>query len=82
MDENPQGTLIIEGYSSADGDEDYNEKLSEKRAQAVRSYLIKLGISPERLEVNSFGEVNPIGDNDNPSGRAINRRVQFKTKLY
>ena len=82
MDENLQGTLIIEGYTSADGDEDYNEKLSEKRAQAVRSYLIKLGISADRLEVKSFGEVNPIGDNDNPSGRAINRRVQFKTKLY
>ena len=82
LDENKQGSLIIEGYSSADGDEDYNKRLSEKRAQAVRSYLIKLGVSADRLEVRSFGAVNPIGDNDNPSGRAINRRVQFKTKLY
>ena len=82
LDENKQGSLIIEGYTSADGDEDYNKRLSEKRAQAVRSYLIKLGVSAERLEVKGFGEVNPIGDNDNPSGRAINRRVQFKTKLY
>jgi outer membrane protein OmpA-like peptidoglycan-associated protein len=82
LEENPEGVLMIEGYSSADGNETYNEKLSEKRAKAVLEYLIQLGVPAERLEVIGFGEVNPIGDNDNYRGRAINRRVQFKTKQY
>ena len=73
---------MIEGYSSADGNKTYNEELSEKRANAVLEYLIELGVPAERLEVIGLGVVNPIGDNDNPKGRAINRRVQFKTKQY
>jgi outer membrane protein OmpA-like peptidoglycan-associated protein len=82
LEENPEGVLMIEGYSSADGNKTYNEELSEKRANAVLEYLIKLGVPAERLEVIGLGVVNPIGDNDNPKGRAINRRVQFKTKQY
>ncbi len=80
LDENPEGSLLIEGYASADGDEIYNIELSIKRAQAVRDYLINIGVAAERLEVQGFGEVDPIGDNENPQGRAINRRVQFKSK--
>ena len=82
LEENPEGSLMIEGYTSADGNEVYNESLSKKRAQAVLEYLVSLGVPAERLEVKGFGEVNPIGDNDNPQGRAINRRVQFKKKQY
>jgi len=78
--ENPEGNLLIEGYASADGGEEYNIELSVKRAEAVRTYLIGLGVTAERLEVQGFGEDNPIGDNEQPEGRAVNRRVQFKTK--
>ena len=56
--------------------------LSQKRAESVKAYLVKLGVAENRLEVIGYGELNPIGDNDNPKGRAINRRVQFKTKQY
>jgi outer membrane protein OmpA-like peptidoglycan-associated protein len=43
-------------------------------------YLINIGVSPDRLEVEGYGEQNPLGDNSQPQGRAVNRRVQFKTK--
>ena len=78
LDENPNGKLIIEGYASSDGDEAYNLKLSQQRAEAVRDYLIQLGVPAERLEVQSFGAANPIGDDETPQGRAQNRRVQFR----
>lgn len=80
LDENPNGILVIEGYASSDGDEAYNMKLSQQRAQAVRDYLIQLGVPAERLEVVSFGEANPIGNDETAEGRAQNRRVQFKQK--
>ena len=78
--ENPKGNIIIEGYASSDGDEDYNIDLSMRRAEAVMEYLIGLGISPVRLELEGYGESDPVGDNSEPKGRAINRRVQFKPK--
>jgi len=78
--ENPKGNIVIEGYTSSDGDEDYNVTLSNKRAEAVMSYLIHLGIPADRLEVQGYGESDPVGDNSKPKGRALNRRVQFKPK--
>ena len=80
LEENKEGNLLIEGYASSDGDEDYNVELSIKRAQAVLEYLVKLGVPETRLEVIGFGEENPLEDNETSLGRAINRRVQFKSK--
>ncbi len=77
---NSKINLYIEGYSSSDGSDNYNLMLSKKRAESVKSYLVKLGVDEYRLEVVGYGESNPIGDNDNPMGRSINRRVQFKLK--
>ena len=71
---------MIEGYASADGEEDYNVDLSVKRAEAVLEHLIGIGVPSTRLEVQGYGEENPIGDNEQPEGRAVNRRVQFKLK--
>jgi OOP family OmpA-OmpF porin len=80
LDENPNGAIVIEGYSSSDGPETYNQALSIKRAEAVLQYLIGLGVPADRLEVEGYGESNPLGDNSEAEGRAINRRVQFKPK--
>tara|TARA_B100001250_G_scaffold122207_1_gene103743 strand:- start:1225 stop:2550 length:1326 start_codon:yes stop_codon:yes gene_type:complete len=77
---NSKINLYIEGYSSSDGSDNYNLMLSKKRAESVKSYLVKIGVDKNRLEVIGFGESNPIGDNDNPMGRSMNRRVQFKLK--
>jgi outer membrane protein OmpA-like peptidoglycan-associated protein len=75
--ENPVGNLLIEGYASADGSEEYNIELSVKRAEAVRDFLNKIGINIERLEVRGLGVNSPVGNNESPEGRAENRRVQF-----
>ncbi len=81
LQENPEGVLIIEGYASSDGDDAYNIELSIKRAQAVKAYLVEIGVSKDRLEVRGLGEAEPISDNVSKEGRAENRRVQFLPKL-
>ena len=78
--ENPRGIFIIEGYSSSDGDTAYNQPLSVRRAESVRNALINMGVDPARLEIQGFGEANPLDSNDTSEGRAKNRRVQFRLK--
>ena len=80
LESNPHGVLLIEGYASEEGEQNYNLELSVNRALAVRQFLIGIGVNPSRLEVQGFGASDPIGDNSRPEGRAINRRVQFKIK--
>ena len=80
LEENPEGILIVEGYASSDGDDAYNIELSIKRAQAVKAYLVEIGVSKDRLEVRGLGEAEPISDNESQEGRAENRRVQFLPK--
>jgi len=72
-----RGTAIsIEGHTSAEGDESYNQGLSERRAQAVVDGLVALGVDPARLSAAGFGEGRPIASNDDENGRAMNRRVE------
>ncbi|UCE87885.1 MAG: OmpA family protein, partial [Deltaproteobacteria bacterium] len=52
--------------------------LSERRAEAVKSYLAENGVGANRLSVQGFGESNPIASNDTRDGRALNRRVELK----
>ncbi|MEC9396557.1 MAG: OmpA family protein, partial [Myxococcota bacterium] len=59
------------------GKDEYNQKLSQKRAESVRKYLIGRGIDRDRLEAVGYGEVQPIADNETQEGRAKNRRVEF-----
>lgn len=66
----------IEGHTCSIGSYNYNQKLSEKRAKSVVDYLIKLGISEDRLSFKGFGESNPIADNESEEGRVQNRRVE------
>ena len=81
LKENPEGILMVEGYASSDGNDAYNIELSIKRAQAVKAYLVEIGVSKDRLEVRGLGEAEPISDNESKEGRAENRRVQFLPKL-
>jgi OOP family OmpA-OmpF porin len=68
----------IEGYTDSVGSESYNQKLSERRAQAVKDYLEKnFDIAPDRIEAVGLGESHPIADNKTEEGRAENRRIQF-----
>ncbi len=67
----------IDGHTDSRGSASYNKKLSQKRADAVKAYLIKKGISADRLESEGFGEDSPIATNRTSKGRSTNRRVEF-----
>ena len=80
LEENPDGIVLVQGHASEDGSEEYNLALSQKRAEAVKAKLVELGIDESRLEVEAFGEQQPIGDNTTTEGRVKSRRVEFKAK--
>jgi len=65
----------VRGYTDSTGSPAHNQKLSERRAQAVADYLTERGIAPGRLTVKGFGESNPVASNATAEGRAHNRRV-------
>jgi outer membrane protein OmpA-like peptidoglycan-associated protein len=72
--------VIAEGYTDNIGTEAYNMKLSQRRANAVRDYLIAGGISPKRISAKGFGESHPVASNDTADGRAQNRRVELHVR--
>jgi len=76
--ENPSLNVEIQGYTDNIGSEEYNKKLSQKRADAVKNYLISKGVSANRLKAVGYGEANPVADNKTAEGRAMNRRIEFK----
>ena len=73
--ENRNVYLEIQGHTDSTGDAEYNEKLGEARAEAVRRYLSRGGIALNRMATISYGEEAPVAPNDTPEGRAQNRRV-------
>jgi outer membrane protein OmpA-like peptidoglycan-associated protein len=68
--------IRIEGHTSSEGPDAYNQALSERRAQSVVDDLIRRGINAGRLEALGMGETRPIADNGDENGRAMNRRVE------
>lgn len=73
---NGSGTLVIEGHSDNVGDDDYNEALSERRAQAVAAAIKRLGLKDQyKLTIRGVGESKPAESNDTEAGRASNRRA-------
>jgi len=74
----PDVQVRIEGHTDATGPEDYNQGLSERRADSVRQYLVEHGIAAAQLTSAGFGESNPIATNDTREGRALNRRVELQ----
>ena len=79
LETNPDLRIEISGHTDNQGTADYNEDLSQRRANAVKSYLVKqLSISADRLETKGYGAAQPIASNDTEEGRAENRRTEFK----
>lgn len=70
-------TITIEGHTDSQGSNSLNERLSEKRAESVKDYLVSRGIDSSRVRTVGFGEERPIASNDSPEGRAMNRRVEI-----
>jgi outer membrane protein OmpA-like peptidoglycan-associated protein len=73
----PDLKLQIEGYTDSIGSDEYNQILSEKRADTVRAYLVSSGVSPDNVAARGMGKADPIGDNSTAAGRKLNRRVEM-----
>ncbi len=69
--------IVVEGYTDSVGSDAANMKLSQARADAVRSFLVSKGLPADKLSATGKGKANPIGSNDTPDGRANNRRVEI-----
>jgi len=70
--------LSIEGHTDSTGSAEFNQKLSEQRAESVKSYLVNKTIMPERLRTIGYGESKPLVSNNTPENRALNRRVEIQ----
>jgi uncharacterized cupredoxin-like copper-binding protein len=77
LNKNPEYKVKLDGHTDSIGSEKYNEKLSQRRAEAVRSFLEKYGARPSQMEVVPRGKRNPKTENRTREGRWINRRVQL-----
>ncbi len=75
----PETKFEIIGHADSTGAADYNQGLSERRANAVALYLVKKGISPKRFETSGRGEMDPVASNKTREGRAKNRRVDLQS---
>jgi len=85
LKDNPSVQVVIEGHTDSIGTDEYNQRLSERRARAVKQYLVSRGVEAGRLETVGKGEREPIAPNtkdgkDNPEGRAMNRRAELKVR--
>ncbi len=83
--EYPNTEVHVVGHTDSRGDDDYNLRLSQRRAQAAANYLLAEGITPQRVRTQGVGETEPIADNETEAGRQENRRVEiaiFATEEY
>jgi len=77
MTKNPELELEVRGYTDNTGSYSGNMKISQRRADSVKNYLVGMGIESSRLAAQGFGPENPIASNDTRDGRAQNRRIEF-----
>jgi len=69
--------IIVEGHTDSRGSESYNQGLSQRRADAVRNYLVQQGYPGDRIQARGMGKGTPIASNSSSEGRANNRRVEI-----
>jgi outer membrane protein OmpA-like peptidoglycan-associated protein len=80
-----QTEIVVAGHTDSSGAEDYNQKLSERRAQAAAQFLMAQGIPAPRLSIAGYGESQPVASNETVEGRSQNRRVEiaiYATEAY
>ncbi len=76
LQDNPERQVMVEGYTDSTGSNEYNQQLSERRAESVRRELIRMGVDAQRITARGYGEEYPVASNDTPASRAMNRRVE------
>ncbi|THC39920.1 OmpA family protein [Massilia sp. Mn16-1_5] len=77
MAQNPERTVLVEGFTDSTGSSSYNMDLSQRRANAVATALSSMGVPRERIAMKAYGEAFPVAANDNASNRQLNRRVEI-----
>ena len=78
MRSNGRVSVVVEGHADERGSRDYNLALGERRALAVRAYLVGLGVEAHRIQTNSYGEENPSAQGHDEGSWRLNRRAEFK----
>ncbi|MFJ4134694.1 OmpA family protein, partial [Pseudomonas cyclaminis] len=76
MAQYPATNVEVAGHTDSVGPDAYNQKLSQRRADAVKQVLVKDGVAPSRVTAVGYGESRPVADNATEAGRAVNRRVE------
>lgn len=77
LNKNPQRTVLVEGYTDSTGSSSHNQELSERRAMSVRTALVGMGISGDRVLTRGYGQSFPVAANDTSANRQMNRRVEI-----
>jgi outer membrane protein OmpA-like peptidoglycan-associated protein len=76
-EQDPDAKMVVGGYTDSQGSASFNQDLSQRRADSVRSYLVSHGIASDRITAQGFGPSQPVSDNASVEGRANNRRVEI-----
>lgn len=85
LNEYPESEVLVVGHTDSSGSDEYNQTLSENRANAAGAFLIRSGVSPSRVKMMGLGETEPVASNDTPDGMQQNRRVEvaiFASEAY
>ena len=77
----PNTRIKISGHTDSDGDDRFNQSLSERRARSIVGYLVDKGIENARLQAVGFGEKQPLVPNTSSKNKARNRRIEFSIKM-
>lgn len=78
LNQYPQTTIVISGHTDSTGSEQYNQALSERRANAVKNALVGMGVNPARMTTIGYGKSRPVASNASEAGRQLNRRVELR----
>jgi OOP family OmpA-OmpF porin len=76
LNDHPSARVVVEGHADSVGSDAYNQRLSERRATAVKNYLVRAGIDSSRIRTEGFGESKPVASNTTAEGRSQNRRAE------
>jgi len=77
LNQDPQGIVMVEGFTDSTGTASHNLELSQRRAESVRNALIGMGISDQRIATHGYGQAYPVATNDSAGNRQLNRRVEI-----
>jgi len=77
MTQNPNRTVLVEGFTDSTGSASYNQDLSQRRADAVAAALVQMGVERQRIATRAYGKQFPVASNDSAADRQLNRRVEI-----